>query len=841
MKAPFYRVKVYRLNNEGKWDDRGTGHINVQYLESSDAVGIVVISEGHDANPLLVHGIHEKEIYHRQGEDTIITWNDADLGTELAISFEDTAGCDYIWSQISVVQQGYVNGERRPEKRQRGGPAVDEYESQLIPGMQGQGQQDGAAYGGASGIGASAISELPAPEMGNLEAIAKLMSEVSAFQRDRYVALLLRDRYLERLLCNFQQCEDLEDLPSLHNLFRIVKNTFLLNDTNLMEILFSEEHVTGVLGILEYDPDLPAKQNHREFLSQKVVFKEVVPIENQELRLRIHQTYRIGYVKDVILPRVLDDGTAGQLQSLMLFNFVEVITRIHQDPHYLDEYFRRFLSWDPSEPDWLDYLKFLQELCSHSRHLHPPQRARLLSKLARLGLFDIVTVAFKQDRAELRLSAADILISTLNHDAAMLRNFLAAQENHVLFTQIIDFIVNGDPSGVQTQLLDAMRVLLEVDTIDPNSQDRDAFLDLFYDQYVGKLVAAMGPAGKEAPKVGHVASEQAWLLSAVLDLLCFCVANHGYRIKYYILRNNVVEKVLRLTTRKEASLNLGAIRFFRTCLGVKDDFYNRYIMKHNLFEPILNLFISNGQRYNLINSAILELFVFILNNQIRNLIKHVIENYGEKIADITYVSTFQDMRNRYEALVDQERQQAGRPSAGRDQGRRPDGSEPAANAPAWAARRKRDARELDRDEENYFSTDDDDNDDASHGGNQENAPPAQTLEPSSDKANSGTGVTVVSDKGVVANGASTGSEVLGGLVDYGSDEDEKEASEANAQPARVDSREGILKDTSVPADKPQLNKGSANEKLANRIGGTVPEGHDVMSAATTDKEVAALT
>lgn len=29
----------------------------------------------------------------------------------------------------------------------------------------------------------------------------------------------------------------------------------------------------------------------------------------------------------------------------------------------------------------------------------------------------------------------------------------------------------------------------------------------------------------------------------VVDLLCFCIVSHSYRIKYYILRNNVVEKV----------------------------------------------------------------------------------------------------------------------------------------------------------------------------------------------------------------------------------------------------------------------------------------------------------
>jgi hypothetical protein len=32
-------------------------------------------------------------------------------------------------------------------------------------------------------------------------------------------------------------------------------------------------------------------------------------------------------------------------------------------------------------------------------------------------------------------------------------------------------------------------------------------------------------------------------LGLIVELLCFCVKYHSYRIKYYVLRNNVVEKV----------------------------------------------------------------------------------------------------------------------------------------------------------------------------------------------------------------------------------------------------------------------------------------------------------
>lgn len=49
----------------------------------------------------------------------------------------------------------------------------------------------------------------------------------------------------------------------------------------------------------------------------------------------------------------------------------------------------------------------------------------------------------------------------------------------------------------------------------------------------------------------------------------------------------------------------------RRIIGLKDEYYNRYIVKGNLFEPVINALLDNGTRYNLLNSAIIELFEFI--------------------------------------------------------------------------------------------------------------------------------------------------------------------------------------------------------------------------------------
>jgi hypothetical protein len=59
------------------------------------------------------------------------------------------------------------------------------------------------------------------------------------------------------------------------------------------------------------------------------------PFFLQEVLGKIHQTYRIQYLKDVILPRSLDDATYGTLSSLMLFNNVDVVLGLYQDQKFL--------------------------------------------------------------------------------------------------------------------------------------------------------------------------------------------------------------------------------------------------------------------------------------------------------------------------------------------------------------------------------------------------------------------------------------------------------------------------------------------------------------------------
>jgi len=71
-----WRVKLYRLNTDGSWDDRGTGRIVCEYSEQTklkQEPTLVMKAEQVGNQVLLRSKVLLREAYQRQG-DNIITW-----------------------------------------------------------------------------------------------------------------------------------------------------------------------------------------------------------------------------------------------------------------------------------------------------------------------------------------------------------------------------------------------------------------------------------------------------------------------------------------------------------------------------------------------------------------------------------------------------------------------------------------------------------------------------------------------------------------------------------------------------------------------------------------------
>ncbi|NXL71577.1 P4R3B phosphatase, partial [Leptocoma aspasia] len=676
------RVKVYTLNEDRQWDDRGTGHVSSSYVERLKGMSLLVRAES-DGSLLLESKINPNTAYQKQQADTLIVWSEAE-NYDLALSFQEKAGCDEIWEKICQVQGKDPSVEVTQD--------LIESEEEHIEEMP----------------ETSPLIDLPTCELNKLEEIADLVTSVlsSPIRREKLALALENEGYIKKLLQLFQVCENLENTEGLHHLYEIIRGILFLNKATLFEVMFSDECIMDVVGCLEYDPSLAQPKRHREFLTKTAKFKEVIPITDSELRQKIHQTYRVQYIQDIILPTpsVFEENFLSTLTSFIFFNKVEIVSML--------------------------------QVSGSSYGLD--------------GLFGM-------DDLQVRSAATDIFSYLVEFSPSMVREFVMQEaqqsDDDILLINVVieQMICDTDPElGGAVQLMGLLRTLIDPENMlaTANKTEKSEFLNFFYNHCMHVLTAPLlantsedkcekgieyfhfifPPSGLAVPQgqgfcgqqfsglpcssgccyavVGSTKSnticpdnyQTAQLLALILELLTFCVEHHTYHIKNYIMNKDLLRRVLVLMNSKHTFLALCALRFMRRIIGLKDEFYNRYITKGNLFEPVINALLDNGTRYNLLNSAVIELFEFIRvvsaaaaltgapssleNEDLQQLLSHLLPMPS------CYVQTFKGLKTKYEQEKDRQSQKLNSvPSILRSN------------------RFRRDARALEEDEEMWFNED----------------------------------------------------------------------------------------------------------------------------------------
>ncbi|KAI5415628.1 uncharacterized protein LOC127073207 isoform X1 [Lathyrus oleraceus] len=664
------RVKVYRLNEDGKWDDQGTGHVTIDYLERSEDLGLYVYDE-EDNETILLHRVSSDDIYRKQ-EDSIISWRDPEYATELALSFQEPSGCSYIWDHICNVQRNMHFSTLNSETFQSTN---------------------------------SELKELPAVELTTLPLILKTVVDSSISDQIRIAELLSSNQeFFRKLMGLFRVCEDLENMDGLRTIFKIVKGIILLNSPPLLERIFKEEFIVDVIGALEYDPEVTCVQHHRKFLKDHVVFKEAIPIKDPIALEKIHQTYRVGYLKDVVLARILDDATCATINSIIHANNAFVIAMLKDDSTFIQELFARLKSSATSQESKKNLVHFLYEFCSVSKSLQMVQQLRLFRDLMNEGIFDIISDVLQSQDKKLVLTGTDIVLLFMNQDPNLLRSYVVRQEGIALLGLLVKGMVTDFGESMHCQFLEILRILLDSSTL--TGPQRDTIIDIFFEKHLGQLIEVItascpsdiiADASSKSIDPGQGVRFQHGtkpeILSNICELLCFCVLHHPYRIKGNFLVNNAIEKILLLTRRAERYLVVCAVRFVRTVLSRNDEHMINYFIRNNILKPIIDAFVANGNRYNLLNSAVLELFEFIRKENLKLLLKHLVDSFWGQLVKFEHLASIHSLKVKYEQCVD---------NGGTDA------------AAVVDLRRRIDERAVEREEEErYFNEDSDEEDAAS--------------------------------------------------------------------------------------------------------------------------------
>ncbi|THG97475.1 hypothetical protein EW026_g4525 [Hermanssonia centrifuga] len=633
------RVKVYELIG-ARWVDQGTAFC---FGDFQDNEALLIARAEADFNQIILSTtIRSSDVYQRQ-QDTLIVWTEPD-GIDYALSFQDPEGCAEVWNFIQEVQRHMNTTESGISSSPTIGPEPSITTATII----------------RSG-------HLPTPTLGIIGEIDKAIKAIGRTPtlKERVCEYIQTEDYIKALIEVFRQAEDLESIDNLHSLFGLkYVFTVMLNDHSMYEHILEDNMFYGVVGMLEYDPEFPThKANYREFLRGTTHFHQPIPIRDEAIQKKIHHTYRLQFLKDVVLARAIDDSTFNVLNSCILFNQIDIINHVQNDHGFLREVVEAEIKRRR------EVVSLIQQLCVMGKNVQLPARMALFRTLSDRGIVFAIQWALIQsenDEEGLQMisAAGEIMTALLDHDLNGVRGHVLKQitamenekaagrnpENDTLVAVLCRILVKSRNLAVQSQIAESLRVLFEIpqgDAADPHSAmgakmfqrakddpGVERFLDYFYRQCADVL---FNPLFDLPDHKSHtdgrltISRERTNLYLHLCELLASFALQHSFRSHFYVLSSNIASHVATLLSARDKHLRLAAFRYFRVLLRLNNRNIFVHLMKIDIFSALLDITIRESKRDNLLSSTCQEFFEFMRKDNIKEPIHHCMTKHPDKV------------------------------------------------------------------------------------------------------------------------------------------------------------------------------------------------------------------
>ncbi|CDR96468.1 Serine/threonine-protein phosphatase 4 regulatory subunit 3-A [Babesia bigemina] len=650
------RVKLYEIyssnvgsagygniDTQDTWVDKGTGYCHIKEPTDQGSPQIVIELEQEGMTVVVISNILYNTNYSSQN-DSIIIWQEGGEGRLYrALSFQNVVGHKSFWTYIS----GLVD-EQCIQSSDRDGGSGSETEL--------DGDGDGGSGSGSGQNGSSSPNEsskfnvmyrvLPVPTVGELRKLETTLDAMLSQNSvsDMVYMDLLDKRWLMETFAIMRNCVEIEDLSTLSAIAAIMSRLILnwCGNLELMHVFVSDEMFIDLLQAFEYDAELLSQNislEHVKFFRQHVKHHDVIMLGNPAFYRLVHSSYRIEYLKDVVLPRQLDEFSIQRLNTVLFSNTNEILNILSSDgrgfveslkeqlPHkYMAALLLRELlgaarcSQGVNQPDRISLLllvkhsQLLIELIGYldgtapacrdfREHLLPKNESMdreytaLKGALARMqdyrpdllgtrrhGLMDPVSLAV--EIFNLCLEVFPSIVRT-----AVFADAEAKSEPSLLFA-LCDVIATNPDGGVQAQTRDIFLRLLDPKNMD--LPEKDEMCSLFYDNGVlDRLIERVfGDNVPDSPTI-RVAKVHA------MELLSLCAREHRHRFKLRVQSHKLPLRVLASSLRPfDKFVTVGAMKFLHVCIKMKDMSVERHIIKYDVLRPvfwILKTKISAGR------------------------------------------------------------------------------------------------------------------------------------------------------------------------------------------------------------------------------------------------------
>ncbi|KNC80645.1 hypothetical protein SARC_06998 [Sphaeroforma arctica JP610] len=289
-----------------------------------------------------------------------------------------------------------------------------------------------------------------------------------------------------------------------------------------------------------------------------------------------------------------------------------------------------------------------------------------------------------------------MFVKTLTHDPVSVRQYIIKQFEHnartpLLQTSIRSFIADTD-DGTKTLCGECLRIVLDTDTM---TGEKFQFLNRFYDKSFDELIGPLISVPEDQTDHRQYVSDKHNTLYSILELLTSQVLNHATFIKPQLLRNSLIHKLTSLLNDHYTYLSLGAVRFLRALLSLGDESILLCMQKRGVFGSVLSAYVTNGLRYNMLDSAIAELLSYIKGENMKSTIKYIVDHHRETIEKFKDQVAFKGLLQKHAQNEEMSTLETSRSD-----------DVIGSLSQQLTSRYRPDARQLDAEEEDYFDDDD---------------------------------------------------------------------------------------------------------------------------------------
>ena len=636
-----WRVKFYRLNDIGQWDDYGIGYVFCASKineEKEKIYKLIMISEINNEEMFSIE-LNKNNAEFNYQRSTIMTWRESDgEDDDSAISFQEKEGLIEIINTIYLCEgkdlklenlleevNGAVNFlevsvQNLPNLAKIINPEMSEMRfNDFIRDLKNSNYEFILKLGEILKDEEKKIENLKTSASSNVD----MEKNDENNNKDNKIEeesdkkeINDNDEDIENN--NYNQQLIYKNLPmkNIHYIFNIFKNLILIGDKSLTEALLDDELYLITFGALEYDFETMKSIPHRKYFKNIVKFKNPLNIKNPDIIKKINQNLRLTYLRDTALSRLIEDNAVKTINSILQYNHNDIIQFFLNNSIYLEMLLDQLKSEDLNIKK--EACLFLSEIIECSKDVIQT-RSTFSEYLFEQGILNIIgkiiednllnnkddnNLEIKEKKEFIKITAVEIFIDVLTSILIVILDYLKQENDHNFLKQLTNIMLYSDNFGIKYEICQIYKTLIETQLKEKSSDRMDLFSEPFQImlKYLNYPISPLNALNHQK-KIEISSTKQ-----IIVEILITWFSLMNFNKQFWIEENKLDVIISNLLEEIDKVINLYTIKLLKCLINYTDPFICNKILTEKLCNNLINLFQNNMKKKNIIISCMMDFF-----------------------------------------------------------------------------------------------------------------------------------------------------------------------------------------------------------------------------------------